>query len=280
MKSINCRGRLIELESPKVMGILNLTPDSFYDGGKYQEQTDVLKRVEAMLSEGADFIDVGAYSSRPGAKHVSLDEERSRLMPALAAITKEFEDALVSVDTFRSEIARESVEHGACMINDISAGSLDPRMFETIGELQVPYIVMHMRGTPQTMQQNTRYDNLVKEVITYFSEKVFALRKFGVNDIIIDPGYGFSKTLEQNYEMLGRSELFKALELPVLTGLSRKSMLYKVLKTGPEEVLAATTAAQSIALLKGTDILRVHDVKEAVQTVRIVEKIKPWSYNA
>jgi dihydropteroate synthase len=280
MKSINCLGRLIELESPKVMGILNLTPDSFYDGGKYPSQTDVLRRVEAMLSEGAAFIDVGAYSSRPGAEHVSVDEERSRLMPALAAIAKEFEGVLVSVDTFRSEIARESVEHGACMINDISAGSLDPRMFETIGELQVPYIVMHMRGTPQTMQQNTRYENLVKEVIAYFSEKVFALRKLGVNDIIIDPGYGFSKTLEQNYEMLGRSELLKVLELPVLTGLSRKSMLYKVLETGPEEVLAATTAAQSIALLKGTNILRVHDVKEAVQTVRIVEKIKPWSYHA
>ncbi len=280
MKSINCRGKLIDLESPKVMGILNLTPDSFYDGGKYPKQTDVLKRVETMLSEGAAFIDVGAFSSRPGAKQVSLDEERSRLMPALTAILNEFQDILVSVDTFRSPIAQESVELGACMINDISAGSLDPQMFETMGRLQVPYIIMHMRGTPQTMQQNTGYDNLVKEVIAYFSEKVFALRKLGLNDIIIDPGYGFSKTLEQNYQMLGRSELLKVLDLPVLTGLSRKSMLYKVLETGPDEVLAASVAAQSIALLKGTNILRVHDVKEAVQTVKILERIKPWSYNA
>lgn len=279
MKSINCRGKLIDLDSPKIMGILNLTPDSFYDGGKYSNVSEVLHRVETMLSEGADFIDIGAYSSRPGAEHVSLEDERSRLMPSLQAIVKEFEDVLISVDTFRSQIAVESVDIGAAMINDISAGSLDPKMFETIGRLQVPYVVMHMRGTPQTMRENTRYENLVKEVIAYFSEKVLALRKFGVNDIIVDPGYGFSKTLEQNYEMLGRSELLQVLELPVLTGLSRKSMLYKVLGEGPEDALTATTAAQSIALMKGTNILRVHDVKEAVQAARIIEKIKPWSYN-
>lgn len=279
MKSINCRGKLIDLDSPKIMGILNLTPDSFYDGGKYSNVSEVLHRVETMLSEGADFIDIGAYSSRPGAEHVSLEDERSRLMPSLQAIVKEFEDVLISVDTFRSRIAVESVDIGAAMINDISAGSLDPIMFETIGRLQVPYVVMHMRGTPQTMRENTRYENLVKEVIGYFSEKVLALRKFGVNDIIVDPGYGFSKTLEQNYEMLGRSELLQVLELPVLTGLSRKSMLYKVLGEGPEDALTATTAAQSIALMKGTNILRVHDVKEAVQAARIIEKIKPWSYN-
>lgn len=279
MKSINCRGKLIDLDSPKIMGILNLTPDSFYDGGKYSKVSEVLHRVETMLSEGADFIDIGAYSSRPGAEHVSLEDERSRLMPSLQAIVKEFEDVLISVDTFRSQIAVESVDIGAAMINDISAGSLDPKMFETIGRLQVPYVVMHMRGTPQTMRENTRYENLVKEVIGYFSEKVLALRKFGVNDIIVDPGYGFSKTLEQNYEMLGRSELLQVLELPVLTGLSRKSMLYKVLGEGPEDALTATTAAQSIALMKGTNILRVHDVKEAVQAARIIEKIKPWSYN-
>jgi dihydropteroate synthase len=280
MKSINCRGKLIGLESPKVMGILNLTPDSFYDGGKYSRESEILKRIESMLLEGAAFIDIGAYSSRPGAKHVSQEEERSRLVPALTAILREFDDILVSVDTFRSAIARESVELGACMINDISAGSLDPEMFETIARLQVPYVIMHMRGTPQTMQKQSTYENLVKEVIAYFSQKVFALRALGVNDIIIDPGYGFSKTLEQNYEMLGRSELLKILDLPILTGLSRKSMLYRVLDTDPENALAATIAAQSIALMKGTNILRVHDVREAVQTIEIIEKIKPWSYNA
>ena len=230
-----------------------------------------------MVRDGVTFVDLGAYSSRPGAGHVSLEVERSRLLPALRSILKEFPDLLVSIDTFRSQIARESVEAGAAMVNDISAGSLDDAMFETIAELQVPYVIMHMRGTPQDMQEHTAYDDLVKEVILYFSERVFALRELAVNDIIIDPGYGFSKTLEQNYELLGRSELLKALELPVLTGVSRKSMLYRVLEAGPEEALAATVTAQAVALLKGTSILRVHDVREAVQSIKIMEKIKPWS---
>lgn len=277
-KSINCLGKLVDLETPKVMGILNLTPDSFYDGGRYSRDSDVLKRVESMLEEGAAFVDLGAYSSRPGADHVSLEEERARLMPPLRSILKEFPDALVSVDTFRSQIARESIEAGAALINDISAGSLDDAMFETIAELQVPYIIMHMRGNPQSMQEHTGYENLVKEIILYFSERVFALRKLGVNDIIIDPGYGFSKTLEQNYELLGRAELLNSLDLPVLTGVSRKSMLYRVLETGPEDALAATLAAQAIALMKGSSILRVHDVREAVESIRIIEKIKPWSH--
>ncbi len=277
-KSINCLGKLVDLETPKVMGILNLTPDSFYDGGRYSRDSDVLKRVESMLEEGAAFVDLGAYSSRPGADHVSLEEERARLMPPLRSILKEFPDALVSVDTFRSQIARESIEAGAALINDISAGSLDDAMFETIAELQVPYIIMHMRGNPQSMQEHTGYENLVKEIILYFSERVFALRKLGVNDIIIDPGYGFSKTLEQNYELLGRAELLNSLDLPVLTGVSRKSMLYRVLETGPEDALAATLAAQAIALVKGSSILRVHDVREAVESIRIIEKIKPWSH--
>ena len=278
-KTINCRGKLVDLDRPKVMGILNLTPDSFYDGGKYANEAEVLNRVGSMLEEGAAFIDLGAYSSRPGAEHVSQEEERSRLMPMLRSILREFDDVIISIDTFRSAIAEEGIDHGASMINDISAGSLDPEMFETIARLQVPYCIMHMRGTPQNMQRKTQYDNLVKEVISYFSEKVFSLRALGVNDIIIDPGYGFSKTLEQNYELLGRSELLKVLDLPILTGLSRKSMLYKLLDTGPQEVLAATVAAQSVALLKGTNILRVHDVREAVQTIDIIEKIKPWSYH-
>ena len=278
-KSINCRGTLIDLGTPKVMGILNLTPDSFYDGGRYSKESEILKRVEAMLHDGATFVDIGAYSSRPGAAHVSLEEERSRLLPALDTLLKEFKDLIVSVDTFRSQIARESIEAGASMINDISAGSLDENMFATIAELQVPYVIMHMRGNPQTMQKETDYENLVKEMILYFSQRVFALRRLGVNDLIIDPGYGFSKTLEQNYELLGRSELLKSLDLPILTGVSRKSMLYRLLGTGPEEALAATLAAQTVALMKGSSILRVHDVREAVETIQIVEKIKPWSYD-
>ncbi|MGA9269027.1 MAG: dihydropteroate synthase [Lutimonas sp.] len=274
MKTINCLGNLIDLETPRVMGVLNLTPDSFYDGGKYKSEKQILKQVEKMLIEGATFIDVGAYSSRPGASHVSVEEERSRLLPALELILTEFDKALVSVDTFRSEIARESVNAGAALINDISAGQLDPQMFATMGQLQVPYIIMHMKGTPQNMQSQVQYDNLVREIIYYFSERVFELRKLGVNDIIIDPGYGFSKTLEQNYELLGKSELLGNLGLPVLTGVSRKSMLYKLIGTGPEEALAATVAAQVIALLKGTSILRAHDVKEAVEAIKIVEKTK------
>jgi len=274
MKSINCLGNLIDLTSPRVMGVLNLTPDSFYDGGKYKSDVQILSQVEKMLLEGATFIDLGAYSSRPGASHVSLEEERSRLLPTLKLILKEFDKALVSVDTFRSEIARESIEAGAALINDISAGKLDARMFETIAELQVPYIIMHMKGTPQNMQNHIKYENLLKEIIYYFSERVFELRKLGVNDIIIDPGYGFSKTLDQNYELLGKAELLCNLDLPILTGVSRKSMLYKLIGTGPEGALAATVAAHVIALLKGTHILRVHDVREAIQAIQIVDKTK------
>ncbi len=259
------------MTSPRVMGVLNLTPDSFYDGGKYKSEVQILSQVEKMLLEGATFIDLGAYSSRPGATYVSLEEERSRLLPTLKLILKEFDKALVSVDTFRSEIARESIEEGAALINDISAGHLDPEMFQTIAELQVPYIIMHMKGNPQNMTSQAHYENLLKEIVYYFSERVFELRKLGVNDIIIDPGYGFSKTLDQNYELLGKSELLGNLGLPVLTGVSRKSMLYKLIGTGPEDALAATVAAHVIALLKGTHILRVHDVKEAMQ---IIEKTK------
>lgn len=277
--TINCNGKLIDLNTPRIMGILNLTPDSFFDGGRYQIEEEILKQVEIMLSEGATFIDLGGYSSRPGAKDVSAEDERSRVLPALELILKNFENILVSIDTFRSEIAQECIETGACMINDISAGSMDEKMFETVARLQVPYIIMHMKGTPQDMQTHTTYQNLVKDIIYYFSEKVFELRALGLNDIIIDPGYGFSKTLDQNYEILGCSELLKNLELPILTGISRKSMLYKVLECGPEDALNATTAAHSIALMKGTNILRVHDVKEASETIRIMEQIKPWSSN-
>ena len=274
MKQINCKGKLVDLSSPKVMGILNLTPDSFYDGGKFKTQNDILKHVELMLFEGATFIDIGAYSSRPSAKHISQEEELSRLIPVLKSIIGHFPGILISVDTFRSEVAKQSVKAGACMINDISAGSMDHKMFATIAKLQVPYIIMHMVGTPQNMQHNTLYKNLVQDIIFYFSEKIFELRRLGVNDIILDLGFGFSKTLDQNYELLNKLELFNFLDLPILTGLSRKSMLFKLLDIKPEEALNATSVANTIALQKGSNIIRVHDVKEALQTINIVEKSK------
>jgi len=274
MKQINCKGKLVDLSSPKVMGILNLTPDSFYDGGKFKTENDILKQVELMLFEGATFIDIGAYSSRPSAKHISQEEELARLIPVLKTIISHFPDILISVDTFRSEVAKQSIKAGACMINDISAGSMDDNMFETIAQLQVPYVIMHMVGTPQNMQHNTLYKDLVQDIIFYFSEKIFELRKLGVNDIILDLGFGFSKTLDQNYELLSKLELFNFLELPILTGLSRKSMLFKLLDIKPEEALNATSVANTIALQKGSHIIRVHDVKEAMQTITIVEKSK------
>ena len=270
---INCKGHLIDLEHPKVMGILNLTPDSFYDGGKYKSASDIVKQVEKMLNEGATFIDIGAYSSRPKAKHISQDEELSRLLPVLELVIKEFPNALISIDTFRSHVADKAIAAGACMVNDISGGSMDEDMFATIAKLQVPYILMHMVGTPQTMQQNIQYENLIKDMIFYFSQKVFALRKLGVNDLILDPGFGFSKTLDQNYELLQKLELFSGMNLPVLVGLSRKSMLYKLLDLDANRALNATTSVNTIALMKGASILRVHDVREAVETVRIFEKI-------
>jgi len=274
MKQINCKGKLVDLSSPKVMGILNLTPDSFYDGGKFKTENDIIKQVELMLFEGATFIDIGAYSSRPSAKHISQEEELARLIPVLKTIISHFPDILISVDTFRSEVAKQSIKAGACMINDISAGSMDDNMFETIAQLQVPYVIMHMVGTPQNMQHNTLYKDLVQDIIFYFSEKIFELRKLGVNDIILDLGFGFSKTLDQNYELLSKLELFNFLELPILTGLSRKSMLFKLLDIKPEEALNATSVANTIALQKGSHIIRVHDVKEAMQTITIVEKSK------
>ena len=265
---------MVDLSSPKVMGILNLTPDSFYDGGKFKTENDIIKQVELMLFEGATFIDIGAYSSRPSAKHISQEEELARLIPVLKTIISHFPDILISVDTFRSEVAKQSIKAGACMINDISAGSMDDNMFETIAQLQVPYVIMHMVGTPQNMQHNTLYKDLVQDIIFYFSEKIFELRKLGVNDIILDLGFGFSKTLDQNYELLSKLELFNFLELPILTGLSRKSMLFKLLDIKPEEALNATSVANTIALQKGSHIIRVHDVKEAMQTITIVEKSK------
>lgn len=269
---INCKGHLVDLSKPKVMGILNVTPDSFYDGGKYKTDINILKQVEKMRSEGATFIDVGAYSSRPGAIHISENEELNRLIPILELLEKEHATALVSVDTFRSRVARESIQAGACMINDISAGGMDDQMFSTIADIQVPYIIMHMIGTPQTMQKNVQYNDLVKDIILYFSQKVFALRQLGVNDLILDPGFGFSKTLDQNFELLRKLQLFSSFELPILAGMSRKSMLYKPLELDAEQALNTTTAVNTIALLKGVHLLRVHDVKEAMEAIHIVGK--------
>lgn len=271
--NINCKGKLIDLGRPKVMGILNLTPDSFYDGGKYKDSTLVLQQVEKMLNEGATFIDVGAYSSRPGADFVSEDEEKQRLLPILEILLKTFPEILISVDTFRSKIARASIERGASIINDISAGKLDEDMLSVIAKYKVPYIMMHMRGTPKTMQSKTSYTNLVKEVILYFSEQLAKARELGIHDIIIDPGFGFSKTLDQNYELLGQLDLLKTLKLPILSGISRKSMIYKTLNVTPDQALNGTSALHMFALIKGTKILRVHDVKEAVECIELAKKL-------
>jgi dihydropteroate synthase len=266
---INCLGNLIDLSSPSVMGILNVTRNSFYDGGKYQQEAEILKRVEVMLTEGADFVDIGAYSSKPNAEFVSEEQELSRLLPILKSVLKEFPTTIISVDTFRSEIAKTSIENGAAIINDISAGSLDDKMMEMVAKFQVPYIMMHMKGTPQTMMSLTKYDDIVKEMLFYFSEKIAQARSFGINDLIIDPGFGFAKTVEQNYEVMQKLQLFESLELPVLAGVSRKSMIYKPLESTPEKALNGTTALNMIALTKGASILRVHDVKEAVECVKL-----------
>lgn len=271
--TINCKGSLIDLSTPRVMGILNVTPDSFYDGGKYTQDTSILKRVETILDQGATFIDLGAYSSRPGAKEVSLEEEIQRSVPITKLILKHFPDALISVDTFRAEVARRNIENGASMINDISGGLLDPDMLSTVGELQVPYILMHMKGNPKNMQENTQYRNMMKELLYYFSERIAEARAHKVNDIIIDPGFGFSKSLDQNYELMAKLDLLHILKLPLFVGISRKSMLYNLLETDAQHALNGTTSLNTLALSKGAHILRVHDVKEAVECVKIHQMI-------
>jgi len=271
--TINCKGQLIDLKTPKVMGILNVTPNSFFDGGKFKNRSEMLSQVSKMLHDGATFIDVGAYSSKPSAEYVSEEEELQRIIPIINLILEYYPETLVSVDTFRNEVARICIENGAAMINDISAGNLDDKMLETIAKYNVPYIMMHMRGTPETMQSMTTYDNIVKEILFYFSEKVAKARSYGINDLIVDPGFGFAKTLEQNYEVLQKLELFEILELPLLVGFSRKSMIYKALNSSAEEALNGTTVLNSIALTKGAKILRVHDVKEAMECVTLFNKI-------
>jgi len=274
--TINCKGTLIDLSTPKVMGILNITPDSFFDGGKYKNDTDILNQTEKMLSEGATFIDIGAYSSRPGAQHISEDEELRRIIPIVELLVQKFPDIIISIDTFRSTIAEETVQAGAAIINDISGGNMDKKMFETVAQLQVPYILMHMQGTPQNMQQNPTYTNIVTELISFFAEKIFQLRQLRLNDIIIDVGFGFGKTMAHNYELLQKLSLFKNLDVPVLTGVSRKSMLYKLLEISPQEALNATTVANTIALLNGIQILRVHDVKEAMEAIQITNRVNQY----
>jgi dihydropteroate synthase len=272
--TINAAGRLIDFDVPKVMGILNITPDSFFSGSRAGSTEVVIKRTEQMLAEGADFIDIGAYSSRPGAIDISAQEEIERLIPAVKAIVREFPEAVLSIDTFRSDVANAAINEGAHIVNDISGGELDPKMFKTVADLQVPYILMHMRGTPQNMKEHTQYENLIKEILHYFSAKIKQLSDLGVKDIIADPGFGFAKTIEQNFEVLNQFETFRITGIPVLAGLSRKSMIWKTLNISNEEALNGTTVLNTIALQKGANILRVHDVKAAVEAVKLMECFK------
>lgn len=272
---INVNGSLLDLSQPRVMGILNVTPDSFYAGSRTQTEAEIVRRVKQIVSEGAAIIDIGAYSSRPNADNVSAREEMERLRMGLKILFEIQPDAVVSVDTFRADVARMCVEeYGVAIINDIAAGEMDANMFHTVAALNVPYIMMHMQGTPQSMQQHPHYDNLLKEVFLYFARKVQQLRDLGVKDIILDPGFGFGKTMEHSYELLSHLEEFRIFELPLLVGVSRKSMIYRLLDITPQEALNGTTVLDTICLLKGADILRVHDVKEAVETVRIVQAMR------
>ena len=273
MSTINCKGTLIDLSTPKVMGIVNVTPDSFFDGGKLTNSDEIVGQVEKMLQDGATFIDLGGYSSKPGVDFVSESEELNRVIPIVKLLVEKFPDILLSIDTFRSEVAKQTVENGAAIINDISASLLDENMLETVAKLQVPYIMMHMKGTPQTMQSLANYEDLLKEMNFYFSERIAKARSFGLNDIIIDPGFGFAKTIEHNYELLQNLELLQFHELPILAGISRKSMIYKALGTSPEEALNGTTFLHAFCLQKGSNILRVHDVKEAVECVKLISRL-------
>ncbi|WP_010520600.1 dihydropteroate synthase [Aquimarina agarivorans] len=271
--TINCLGDLIELTNPKILGIVNLTPDSFYDSGSLKNEAAIISKVEKMLQDGADFIDVGGYSSRPGATDISIDEEMNRVLPVVKLLVKEFSGIRLSIDTFRSSVAKACLDQGAALINDISAGNLDAEMLKTIAAYQVPYIMMHMKGSPQTMQSLASYKNITQEVCFYFSEKIAEARALGIHDIIVDPGFGFAKTLDHNFELLTNFEILKQLDVPILAGISRKSMIYKTLNTTADQALNGTTALHMIALQKGANILRVHDVKEAKECVVLFEAI-------
>lgn len=275
IKTLNIKGKLVSLKEPLIMGILNVTPDSFYAGSRKQTESDIAAQIEKMQEEGAAMLDLGGYSSRPDAAEVSEEEEMRRLEVALKLINRDYPDVTVSIDTFRSAIARRCVEeYGAAIINDISGGELDDKMFETVAQLRVPYIMMHMRGTPQTMQSLVDYNNVTADIMKYFSQKLEKLFLLGMNDVILDPGFGFSKTLSQNYELMRHLSDFAIFDLPLLVGISRKSMIYKLLGSTPEESLNGTTVLNTFALLNGADILRVHDVRAAVEAVRIVQQLK------
>ncbi len=271
--TINCKGKLIDVTTPKVMGILNLTPDSFYDGGKYKNESEIVSQVETMLKNGATFIDIGAYSSRPNATHISEAEELQRLLPIITLLIEEFPEIIISIDTFRSEVAKQGIQAGAALINDISAGKLDENMLQTVANLQVPYIMMHMKGTPQNMKEHANYNNIMKELLFYFSERINEAKKLGIKDIIVDPGFGFAKNTAQNFEVLKHLELLETLKFPILAGVSRKSMIYKTLENTAQEALNGTTVLNTIALQKGATILRVHDVKEATETIKLTDQL-------
>lgn len=274
MHTLNSLGRLIPLDSPKVMGIINITPDSFYDGGKSFSDDQILIQAEKMLHDGATFLDIGGYSSRPGAEDVSVEEETERVLRALHLILKNFPGSHISIDTFRSSVAETAVQNGAAIINDISGGTLDSEMFKTVARLKVPYILMHMRGTPKTMSSLTNYTNLLVDIIKDLSEKTTAARAEGIDDIIVDPGFGFAKNARQSFELLDKMELLQSLDVPILVGVSRKSFIYKTLKINPDKALNGTTALNMIALTKGTHILRVHDVREAMECIKLMENLK------
>ena len=274
MFTLNCKGRLLLLEKPVVMGIINLTPDSFYSGSRQQATDAVLAEAGKMLQEGAMILDLGAQSTRPGSERVSEEEELKRLVPALEALSQQFPEAFISVDTFYASVAKAAVEAGACMVNDISAGNLDPAMISTVASLSVPYVLMHMKGSPQTMQQNTDYTDVTREVLDYLIWKKAEITKAGIRDIIIDPGFGFAKNAAQNFTLLKNIHLFRLLDAPLLLGISRKSFIWKTLGLTPEEALEGTIAMNTAGLLGGAAILRVHDVKEAVQTIRLVTALQ------
>ena len=271
--TINLRGKLINFSVPKIMGILNITPDSFYDGGRYNSKEKIQRQIEKMIISGADIVDVGGYSSRPGAKDISIEEELNRVIPVIEIIKKKFPKTIVSIDTFRSRVASEAIISGADIVNDISGGNLDSNMFETVSKHKVPYILMHMRGNPENMMSKTNYENVTKDVCKYFSQRINKAHSCGINDIIIDPGFGFSKTTQQNYDLLNNLEFFKEFQRPIIIGISRKSMIYKTLNTTPDKALNGSSVLHTISLMKGANILRTHDVKEAVECVKIVSQL-------
>ena len=271
--TISLREKLMDFSVPKIMGILNITPDSFYDGGRYNSKDKIQKQIEKMIISGADIIDVGGYSSRPGAKDISIEDELNRVIPAIEIIKQKFPKTIISIDTFRSRVASEAIISGADIVNDISGGNLDSKMFETVSKHKVPYILMHMRGNPENMMSKTNYENLTKDICKYFSQRIDKAKSCGINDIIIDPGFGFSKTTQQNYELLNNLEFFKEFQIPIIIGVSRKSMIYKTLNTTPEKALNGSSVLHTIGLMKGANILRTHDVKEAVECVKIVSQL-------